>query len=184
MYAFHCAQLMLNTEVMYREASASDFYQLKQLGNESYAEFSQVLTEDNWAKMNAFLESEETLKKLIDQSTVFVCERGSDLIGMIYLVSSGNPTELFEKNWSYIRYLGVDPAYRGYGIGSKLADLCLDRAKQMNETHVALHTSDFMAPAPAIYEKRGFRKIKEIDYLGKPYWIYLLELKTEHHDPL
>ena len=167
---------MLNTKFTYRNGTKEDTAALQALGKRSYSEFSQVLTDDNWAKMNAFLESEETLKKLIDQSTVFVCERGSDLIGMIYLVPSGNPTELFEKDWSYIRYLGVDPAYRGHGIGSKLTDMCLDRAKQMNETHVALHTSNFMAPAPTIYEKRGFRKIKEIDYLGKPYWIYLLKL--------
>ena len=164
-------------KLAYRNGTEEDTAALQALGKVSYSEFSQVLTDDNWAKMNAFLESEETLKKLIDQSTVFVCERGSDLIGMIYLVPSGNPTNLFKANWSYIRYLGVNPTYRGYGIGSKLTDLCLQHAKQMNETHVALHTSDFMAPASVIYEKRGFRKARKIDYLGKQYWIYLLELK-------
>lgn len=31
--------------------------------------------------------------------------------------------------------------------------------------------------AKAIYEKRGFTKTKEIEYLGKRYWIYLFYLK-------
>lgn len=127
--------------------------------------------------MNSFLESDKALAGLIDKGIVFVCEKESDLIGMIYLVPSGNPTELFEENWSYIRYLGVNTKFRGNGIGKKLTDLCLDYAKETKEEYVALHTSEFMDGARAIYEKRGFKKTKEIEFFGKRYWIYLLKLK-------
>ena len=154
----------------------SDFYKLKALGIESYSEFSKVLTKTNWIKMNSFLESDDNLTKLINQSTVFVCEKESDIIGMIYLVPRGHPTELFQENWSYIRFLGVNTKYRGKGVGKKLTDLCMEHAKETNETYIALHTSEFMDAARAIYEKKGFKKTKEIEYLGKRYWIYLLEL--------
>ena len=52
----------------------------------------------------------------------------------------------------------------------------MEHAKETNETYIALHTSEFMDAARAIYEKKGFKKKKEIEYLGKRYWIYLLEL--------
>ena len=77
---------------------------------------------------------------------------------MIYLVSSGNPTKLFKENWSYIRFLGVNTKYRGNGIGKKLTELCIENAKETNEKHIALHTSEFMDSARKIYEKIGFRK--------------------------
>lgn len=166
----------MNTDFVYRKANSNDFDKLKTLGKESYSEFSRVLTKANWNKMKSFLDNDELLNKLINQSTVFVCEKESDLIGMIYLVPSGNPTELFEKDWSYIRFLGVNPKHRGNGIGEKLTDLCLDYAKENKESYVALHTSEFMDSARTIYEKKGFRKTKEIEFLGKRYWIYLLNL--------
>ncbi len=168
----------MKTDLIYRTANSSDFDKLKTLGQESYSEFSEVLTSENWIKMNSFLESDDNLTKLINQSTVYVCEKESELIGMIYLVPSGNPTELFQDNWSYIRFLGVNPEYRGQGVGKKLTDLCLEYAKATNEKVIALHTSEFMDSARNIYEKKGFEKTKEIEFLGKRYWIYLFELET------
>jgi len=164
------------SELIYRKSIPSDFDKLKSLGIESYSEFSKVLTGANWSKMNSFLESNDNLTKLIEQSTVFVCEHELEIIGMIYLVSSGNPTELFQENWSYIRFLGVNTNFRGNGIGKKLTELCMTYAKETNEKYIALHTSEFMDSARAIYEKRGFEKTKEIEYLGKRYWIYLYEV--------
>ena len=166
----------MRTDLIYRKANSSDFDKLKSLGKESYSEFSKVLTTSNWDKMNFFLESDDNLNQLINQSTVFICEKESAIIGMIYLVPSGNPTELFQENWSYIRFLGVDTRYRGNGIGKKLTDLCLEYAKETNEQHIALHTSEFMDAARVMYEKIGFRKTREIEFLGKRYWIYLFEL--------
>ena len=154
----------------------SDFDRLKALGKESYSEFAKVLTQDNWKMMNSYLESDSGLTQLIEQSVVYVCESGSELIGMIYLVPSGHPTELFQENWSYIRFLGVNTQFRGFGIGKKLTDLCIAHAKKTKEQYIALHSSEFMDPARAIYEDRGFKKTLEIEYLGKRYWIYLLEL--------
>lgn len=168
----------MKIDLKYRKANSSDFNQLKKLGIESYSEFSKVLTKENWNKMNGFLESDENLTNLIKQSTVFVCEKEASIIGMIYLIPSGNPTVLFQENWSYIRFLGVNTKYRGYGIGQKLTDLCMEYTKESNETHIALHTSEFMDAARAIYEKRGFIKTKEIEYLGKRYWIYLYEVES------
>jgi ribosomal protein S18 acetylase RimI-like enzyme len=95
---------------------------------------------------------------------------------MIYLVPRGNPTELFQDNLTYIRFLGVNTLFRGIGIGKKLTDLCMEYAKETNKKYIALLSSEFIDSARAIYEKRGFIKTKEIEYLGKRYWIYLFDL--------
>ncbi len=165
-------------QLNFREANISDLQDLKKLGITSYNEFSKVLSNENWKKMNSFLNNEDRLANLIDKSTVFVCEKNAEIIGMIYLVSSGNATELFQSNWSYIRFLGVNTEYRGLGIGKKLTELCMEQAIKANENYIALHTSEFMDAARTIYENRGFKAIKEIEYLGKKYWIYLFKINN------
>ncbi len=98
---------------------------------------------------------------------------------MAFLVSNGNPTEIYDKDWSYIHFVTVDPKYSGLGIGRKLTNLCIETARQNRETVIALHTSEFMHTARHIYESMGFKILKEIDQrLGKRYWLYKLELNV------
>ena len=170
---------MVETNLTYRKADARDFQQLKALGLQSYTEYQQVLSDDNWQKLNTILHSDQNLDDLMQQSTVFVCEHEAAIVGMIYLVASGNPTKLFKSEWSYIRFLGVRPEYRGKGIGKVLTEQCIDHAIANGEKQLALHTGEFMHAARAIYEKRGFQIVEEIEYFGKRYWIYLLELNRD-----
>ena len=164
-------------EINFRSDTSQDKDKLQQLGLSSYTQFKTVLTEENWNKMHGFLTAESSYTDLLDRSKCFVCESGDDLIGMAYLVPSGNPTEIFQGEWSYIRMVGVDPAFSGNGIGKKLVQMCLNHAKETNEKVVALHTSEFMNSARYIYENLGFNQIKELEQLfGKKYWLYLLNI--------
>ena len=96
---------------------------------------------------------------------------------MAYVIPKGNPTDIFQEDWSYIRMVGVNPNYNGNGIGKRLTQLCIDHAKETGENVVALHTSEFMDAARHIYESMGFKQIRELEpRLGKRYWLYQLEL--------
>ena len=73
--------------------------------------------------------------------------------------------------------VGVNPNFEGNGIGKHLTQMCIDSAKSLNESVVALHTSEFMSAARHIYEALGFKQIKELTpRYGKRYWLYTLEL--------
>lgn len=160
----------------YREAGIKDLEKLNHLGKLSYTEFSKDLTPENWKVLYHVLENKDNIKNLIQIGKVFVCEIGKEIVGMIYFIPSGNPTELYKENWCYIRFLGVDPKYRGIGIGKELVDSCIRYAKRSQEKIIALHTSEFMNSARRMYEKIGFNKTKEIERLGKQYWVYKMKL--------
>jgi ribosomal protein S18 acetylase RimI-like enzyme len=97
---------------------------------------------------------------------------------MAFLVSKGNPTDIYEEEWSYVRFVTVDPDFGGQGIGRKLTTMCIAAARQNGEKTIALHTSELMGKARHIYETLGFEILKEIDQrLGKRYWLYKLDLK-------
>lgn len=166
-------------ELNYRSANLSDAEQLKMLAINSWSQFKNDLTPEFWKELYTNLSNKNTFTTLIENSKSFVCETTSkEIVGMAFLVSSGNPTDIYDTNWSYIRYVSVNPKYRGYGIGRKLTQKCIDYAKENNERYIALHTSIMMINARHLYENLGFKILNELEpRLGKQYWLYLLNLE-------
>ncbi len=64
-----------------------------------------------------------------------------------------------------IRMLAVDPAAQGRGVGSALVAACLDRARADGRRAVFLHSLPVMAGAQRIYERCGFRRVPERDWV-------------------
>jgi putative acetyltransferase len=48
------------------------------------------------------------------------------------------------------------PITRGKGMGSKLINICLERAKKIGYTSCYLETMPYMNAAKALYKKNGF----------------------------
>lgn len=161
----------------FRIGTTEDIPQLISLGLDSYGQFKSELTPENWRKMEDSLSSSQTYLDLLSSSTCFICELKGTIIGMAYLILSGNPTDIYQSNWSYIRFVGVHPNLKGLGIGKELIQRCIDFAQENNETTIALHTADMMHAARSIYKKAGFKlKRKLSPRFGKNYDLFLLEL--------
>jgi len=60
--------------------------------------------------------------------------------------------------------LAVLPAARGLGIGGALIEECLRRARESGATTLALHTTEWMTVARAMYERMGFLRAPEFDF--------------------
>ena len=165
-------------KLKFREGHIEDKQQLRTIALLSYREFESALTPENWNIFFKNLDSEESYINILKIAKCFVCEVDTKIVGVAYFVPSGNPTPIFQSNWSYIRMVGVHPDYRGNKIGHQLTQHCIEFAKQSNEKIIALHTSEFMDTARYIYEKLGFQRIKEIEPIfGKKYWLYRMNLK-------
>jgi len=161
----------------FREGNKNDLKALKELALRSWSIFKNDLTEENWEKLHQSLQDNQTYVDLLNTSYCLVCENNNGIIGMAFLVAKGNPTEIYDKEWSYIRFISVDPDFSGKGIGKKLTAKCIEIAKNNNENIIALHTSELMKNAIHIYESLGFKILKEIpERLGKRYWLYLLNI--------
>jgi ribosomal protein S18 acetylase RimI-like enzyme len=163
--------------LQFREGNTDDLKQLKELAILSYSQFEKALTQENWDILSEKLESDSSYSGILKTAKCFICEIENEIIGVAYIVPSGNPTDIFEANWSYIRMVGVNPKYRGAGISKKLTQDCIEFATRNGEEVIALHTSEFMDAARHIYENLGFKRVKELDPIfGKRYWLYQLKL--------
>jgi len=162
----------------FRRGTINDLDEIKNLAAKSWKEFQSKLTNENWLKLINSLTNDKTYIELFDKSNCTVCITGDNkIIGMAFLVPKGNPTDIYDKEWSYIRLVSVDPNFGGQGIGRKLTTICIDTARLNGEKTIALHTSELMDKARHIYESSGFTVLKEIDQrLGKRYWLYTFDL--------
>lgn len=161
-----------------RKGNINDLISVKYLGQNTWKQFKEELTNENWQKLESLLSNEVLYKELLENSTSFVCENETEeIIGMSFLVASGNPTEIYNKEQCYIRFVTVSDKYKGLRLGEKLTEMCIEFAKSNGEKKIALHTSEFMGKARYIYEKIGFKIIKEIEpRYGKTYWLYEMSL--------
>ena len=163
----------------FRKGNKNDLEHLKELAVKSWTQFKDDLTNDNWNELYKTLNSSENYHGLLENSECLICENNDkQIIGMAFLVPKGNPNEIYDKNWCHLRFVSVNPAYRGKRIGETLTRMCIEIALKNNEQTMALHTSDIMSSAIHIYEKIGFKVLREIKpSLGVKYWVYTLELK-------
>lgn len=167
---------MMN-QLLYRAGNAEDVPQLKALSLAAYGQYSNILTPENWLKLHTNLNDEKLVSDIVEKSYSFVCVDGDKIVGMAFLLPSGNPTDIFREDWCYIRMVGVHPGYTGRGIARKLTSSCIQKAKDLNEKTIALHTSEFMHAARHLYKSMGFIMFKKIpDRLGKKYWLYTLQV--------
>jgi ribosomal protein S18 acetylase RimI-like enzyme len=164
--------------VIFRKGNIQDVTQLKDLALRSWIEFSPDLGTENWLALSQKLQDERIYCDLLKNADCIVCtDQSSKIIGMVFLISSGNPTKIFDAQWCYIRMLTVDPEYRGHRIGGELTSRCIEKARQNGERTIVLHTSEFMRSARCLYERIGFKVVKELEpCYGKRYWLYKFEL--------
>jgi ribosomal protein S18 acetylase RimI-like enzyme len=163
--------------MVYRTPTENDLEALKELSLAAYGQLKKHLSEKNWKKMEGVLTSEDNFPPMLKNSFGYVCEEDGRLLGMAFLVPSGNPTKIYSNETSYIRMVGVHPDAGGKGIAQALTRLCMDKAKETGEKTISLHSAEVMYTARHIYEKLGFRKVRLLDeHYGLRYWLYTYDI--------
>ena len=162
----------------YRQAIMNDLPGIKNLALLSWRQFEEKLTPHDWKMLESSLKDDKTFRSLLEKAYSLICANDKDeIIGMSFLVPGGNPTDIYQSNWCYIRFVTVHPEFSGKGIGRTLTEKCISHARETSEETIALHTSEMMEKARHIYESLGFKVLKEIEpRFGKKYWLYILNI--------
>jgi len=83
---------------------------------------------------------------------VWLAERHNDLVGCVAIAER-------EQNTAQLRWVLVDPAMRGVGLGHRLVTLALDHCVERGLASVYLETTDGLPESMQLYEKLGFEII-------------------------
>ena len=102
------------------------------------------------------------------------------VLGTVTFTLPGTPwAEVSRPGEAEFRMLAVGPEHRGKGVGSALAQWCVDRAREQGCTAVALSSLTTMTTAHRMYERMGFVRAPDRDWRPHPDVLliaYLLDL--------
>lgn len=88
------------------------------------------------------------------------------IVGTLTLVPPGSKfAELAQDDEFELRMLAVSPMERGRGIGRSLTTAALDMAVERGAKRVVLSTMETMHSAHRLYERLGFARRKDLDWV-------------------
>lgn len=158
-----------NNKITIREATKEEHAALGALMAAVYAALPGFPTPDEQPGYYAMLHN---IGKLAEKPTVTLLVAVDDemlLGGLVYFSnmaqygSGGTATQ--QKNASGFRLLAVAPAARQRGVAKQLMEKCIAMARKDGNTQVIIHTTGVMKIAWEMYEKRGFKRSEELDFM-------------------
>ena len=157
------------TDVSIRIANEVDFEPARAVLGASYAEYEAVLPPTNWV---AYLADILDLEGRDPESDLLVAEIEGRVVGCVSYFPPGAKasypsdgySEHWPAEWSAVRLLAVDPGTRGAGVGRRLTEACIARAREQGAKTLGLHTTAPMKVARAMYERMGFERTPRYDF--------------------
>ncbi|MGB7068835.1 MAG: GNAT family N-acetyltransferase [Pyrinomonadaceae bacterium] len=97
--------------------------------------------------------SAEVIAGRFDEGPIWVAEIEGRVVGTVSLTT--------EPEGLYIRSMAVQPAAQGFGIGHKLLDALNDHVSTSEIERMFLYTTYFVPGAKELYEKHGFKRVRD-----------------------
>ncbi len=110
---------------------------------------------------------EETDHNSLDNPQGYILDKGGEIlvglvetevIAVVALIKMDHPSYDFE-----LAKMAVSPTHRGKGYGYQLGLACLDKAKSLGARSVYLESNTVLESAMVLYNKLGFKEIKNVD---------------------
>jgi putative acetyltransferase len=105
------------------------------------------------------------------KATYFVVEEEGEIIGCAGVAQLDN----YEGNVCELQKMYFLEEARGRGLGRKMIDICLDRAKEYGFEKCYLETMPYMKDAQMLYKKSGFEYIDapmgDTGHFSCPVWM-------------
>ena len=156
-----------------RDFRPDDVAAVNKVALEAWGQYASVF--NNWTRMAEFVGN---VASLSNDLQLVVAELERRVVGLVgYVPPHGKREEMFPPEWAIIRMLSVAPEARGRGLGRRLSQECVTRARRDNAKVIGLHTSPAMEVALPLYLRMGFVLERSIpDRNGVPYALYRLTL--------
>jgi ribosomal protein S18 acetylase RimI-like enzyme len=159
-----------------RAARPAEYAAVDRLTVDAYREYAGSISPEMWAAYEADLADSEARAH---DAVILVADLSGELVGAVaYFPPGERESRWFPEDVAYIRVLAVLPGYRSQGIGRRLTEACIERARSEGARAVGLMTTELMRVAKDMYERMGF--VQQAEYegaMGGKFWLYSLPLE-------
>ena len=161
------------SEIVVRSAIDPDIEPARSVLEAAYSEYEKSFPPQNW---DPYLKDILDLEGRAGASELIVAELNGEIVGCVSYFPPGAKTsypsdsfsEQWPADWATFRLLAVPPSERGNGVGRRLTDACIDRARTQGAPAIGLHTTEPMAVARAMYERMGYEREPRFDFRPGP----------------
>ena len=154
-----------------RTANPSDAEAIAATLREAFAPFEPLYTP---AAFLATTPTPEQLRARWAEGPTWVAERDGTIVGTV--AAMPRSAEL------YIRSMAVQPVAQGQGVGEQLLQAVEAVALEQRYGRLGLSTTPFLHAALRLYQRAGFRRIREADLFGTPLIVLTKELRVPVSD--
>ncbi|PZT53257.1 GNAT family N-acetyltransferase [Paenibacillus silvae] len=152
-------------ELIIREAAANEGHLLEAVLYEAYSQYEQELPQDAWFAYKAGIA--EAIRK---SSTIakLVAELDGEIVGSVFVYDSSETAygnAALGIHSPIIRLLGVTGKARGRGVATELIRASVKLARKRGADTLYLHTSDMMGAAIRLYERLGFERALDKEFM-------------------
>lgn len=165
-----------------RNAKPSEFAEIGQLMVRVYSQLEGFPTPAEQPAYYQLLANVGDLTRKKDTELLAALSPQGRIVGAVvyfgdmqYYGSGGSATQ--EKNAAGFRLLAVDPDARGNGIGKLLTLECIRKAKEQGHSQLIIHSTRAMQTAWAMYERTGFARSEDLDFIQGTLSVYGFRLK-------
>lgn len=102
---------------------------------------------------------------MLEQCEILVVGPSGGVQGCVaFLPEAGRGGFNWPRGWAGLRALAVDPGARGLGLGRRLAEAAIGRARAIGSSVICLHNAAFQMPARRLYLDLGFARAPQHDF--------------------
>ncbi len=167
-----------------RDIKPEEFELLGKIMVDVYAGLEGFPTPDEQPDYYSMLKNIGAFTEKPDTQVLVALSPTSELLGgVVYFSdmrqygSGGTATE--EKHASGMRLLAVRRDRRRSGIGKALTEACIQLAKQSGNRQIILHTTQAMQVAWGMYERLGFKRSDDLDFLQEALPVFGFRLRFD-----
>lgn len=114
------------------------------------------------------------------EAVLLVALQDEQVVGTVTFCLPETPwAEIARDEEAEFRMLAVEPSARGRGVGRRLVQECLDRARASGARRLVISTTPRMTSAHRLYESMGFLRWPDRDWSPTPevdLWVYAVGL--------
>lgn len=137
-------------EVSVRLATRNDAGDISRVIREAFGAISERYTPEAFVDVTP---DAERVASRFDEGALWVAEVDGRVVGSVSLAN--------EPEGLYVRSMAVVPGYQGLGIGHKLLDALHEYAAKSETRRIFLYTLPFQLGARELYEKHGYRWVRD-----------------------
>ncbi len=150
---------------MVRYAEPAEFDDVADLLLRANREYRDAMPASIYRAYTDGLRALATDPRLHDDCELLVVGACNALTGaVVFFPDAGAEGIGLPRGWAGLRALAVDPAARGLGLGRRLAEAAIARARAIGAPIICLHNAAFQPQARRLYLDLGFTRCPQYDF--------------------